>query len=241
MIFQEPMAALNPVLPVGLQIEESLEAHLGLSGRAARSRAAELLAMVGIGDAARRLTSLPHEFSGGMRQRVMIAIALAAGPKLLLADEPTTALDATVQIQLLLLLRKLQSELEMSIIFVTHDMGVAAEISDRVAVMYAGRFVETGTAESVLVSPRHPYTRGLLECTVHGGMRGRPLQTIKGSPPDLRDLPRGCAFAPRCGLVEGICRSEVPRMTPVATDQFVACYQVVRDFRDNPGKLPNAT
>jgi peptide/nickel transport system ATP-binding protein len=241
LVFQEPATAFDPVFTIGEQIAETIVRHKGVSHSNALAQAKKLLDLVAIPSAARRLRNYPHEMSGGMRQRAMIALALSCSPKVLLADEPTTALDATVQIQLLLLLRKLRSELDMSIIFVTHDMGVAAEISDRVAVMYAGRFVETGSVESVLVSPRHPYTRGLLECTVHGGMRGRPLRTIKGSPPDLRNLPRGCAFAPRCGIVEEICGTKEPNTTLVAMDQFVACYQVAQDVRNNRGKLPNAT
>jgi peptide/nickel transport system ATP-binding protein len=230
LIFQEPATALDPVFTVGEQIAETIVRHEGVSHQAALERAKDLLDLVSIPSATRRLRSHPHEMSGGMRQRAMIALALSCRPKVLLADEPTTALDATVQIQLLLLLRKLQRELDMSVIFVTHDMGVAAEISDRVAVMYAGRFVETGPVESVLVSPKHPYTLGLLACTVHGGMRGQPLQTIRGSPPDLRNLPPGCAFAPRCILAEAVCRSILPGMSHAGPGQDVACHVVARSL-----------
>ncbi len=178
------------------------------------ARALGLLEQVKIPSAERRLKNFPHEMSGGMRQRAMIALALACKPSVLLADEPTTALDVTVQIQILLLLRQLQEELGMAIVFVTHDVGAAAEISDRVAVMYAGRFVETGTTREVMRHPRHPYTQGLLSSTVHGGMRGRALETIQGSPPNLAELPPGCPFAPRCRYAMDKCRQgEIPVVT----------------------------
>jgi peptide/nickel transport system ATP-binding protein len=196
MVFQEPMSSLDPVYTIGRQITETLQRHDGSSRRAARARAIELLELVRIPSPDRRLESFPHELSGGMRQRAMIALALACSPKVLLADEPTTALDVTVQMQILLLLRQLQRDLGMAIVFVTHDMGVAAEISDDVAVMYAGRFVEIGTAHQVLRTPSHPYTIGLMASTVHGGRRGRRLNAIPGSPPSLAALPPGCPFAP---------------------------------------------
>jgi peptide/nickel transport system ATP-binding protein len=228
LVFQEPATALDPVFTIGDQIAETIVRHERISRQRATSRARELFDMVAIPSAARRLKQYPHEMSGGMRQRAMIAMALSCRPKVLLADEPTTALDATVQIQLLLLLRNLQRELDMSVIFVTHDIGVAAEISDRVAVMYAGRFVETGPVETVLISPRHPYTRGLLACTVHGSMRGQPLRTIRGSPPDMRRLPLGCAFAPRCGLAEPECSAVLPVMTCINEGHEVACHVTSR-------------
>jgi peptide/nickel transport system ATP-binding protein len=206
MIFQEPMAALDPVYTIGEQIAETIVQHEGCDNKTAMKRALGLLEMVKIPSAERRLKNYPHEMSGGMRQRAMIALALACKPAVLLADEPTTALDVTVQIQILLLLRQLQQELGMAIIFVTHDVGAAAEISDRIAVMYAGRFVETGTTRQVMKAPSHPYTQGLLHSTVHGGMRGQPLQTIPGTPPNLAALPLGCAFAPRCRYVQEACR-----------------------------------
>jgi peptide/nickel transport system ATP-binding protein len=208
MIFQEPMAALDPVYTIGEQIAETIVHHEGCNKSTAMRRALDLLEMVKIPSAERRLKNFPHEMSGGMRQRAMIALALACKPSVLLADEPTTALDVTVQIQILLLLRQLQQELGMAIIFVTHDVGAAAEISDRIAVMYAGRFVETGTTRQVMKHPRHPYTQGLLSSTVHGGMRGKPLETIPGTPPSLAQLPPGCAFAPRCRYVEPACRAD---------------------------------
>ncbi len=211
MIFQEPMAALDPVYTIGEQIAETIVQHEGVSRAAAAQRTLDLLDHVKIPSAARRMKNYPHELSGGMRQRAMIALALACSPSVLLADEPTTALDVTVQIQILLLLRQLQEEFGMAIVFVTHDVGAAAEISDRIAVMYAGRFVETATTREIMRSPRHPYTEGLLASTVHGGLRGRVLETIPGAPPNLAHLPPGCAFAPRCRYVRDICtRGEVP-------------------------------
>src|SRR6202043_167178 len=206
MIFQEPATALDPVFTIGQQIIETLVRHLGMPRRDARRRALEWLERVQIPSARRRLDSYPHEMSGGMRQRAMIALALSCSPTVLLADEPTTALDVTVQIQILLLLRELQRELGMAIVFVTHDVGAAAEISDRIAVMYGGRFVESGTAREIIRTPRHPYTEGLLASTVHGGMRGTKLQTIPGTPPNLAMLPPGCAFAARCRYVVDACR-----------------------------------
>lgn len=211
MIFQEPMTALDPVFTIGDQIAEIIVAHEGVDKRRAMKRALELLEMVSIPSAARRLGNYPHEMSGGMRQRAMIAMALACKPSVLLADEPTTALDVTVQIQILLLLRQLQAELGMAVVLVTHDVGVAAEISDKVGVMYAGRLVETGSVTEVLGLRSHPYTEGLLSSTVHGGMRGKPLEMIRGQPPSLATLPAGCAFAPRCNVAEDRChKQDVP-------------------------------
>jgi peptide/nickel transport system ATP-binding protein len=223
MIFQEPMAALDPVYTIGEQIAETIVQHEGISHAAAMKRALELLERVSIPSAARRLKNYPHEMSGGMRQRAMIALALSCNPTVLLADEPTTALDVTVQIQILLLLRQLQQELGMSVIFVTHDVGVAAEISDRIAVMYAGRFVETGTVRGVMRAPRHPYTAGLLTSTVHGGMRGKTLETIPGSPPSLAHLPPGCAFAPRCRFAEERCVAAQPPLVEIGPGTIVRC------------------
>jgi len=220
MIFQEPATALDPVYTIGRQITETIVEHEGTDAASARARALELLERVAVPAAARRLDSYPHELSGGMRQRAMIALALACRPSVLLADEPTTALDATVQIQLLVLLRELQRERNMAMIFVTHDMGVAAEISDRVAVMYAGRVVESGSVERVILAPRHPYTRGLLASTVQGSRRGAGLGAIPGSPPDLSDLPPGCAFAPRCAYAADACRASVPRLEAMAEGEL---------------------
>jgi peptide/nickel transport system ATP-binding protein len=201
MIFQEPMTALDPVFTIGQQIAETVVRHEGSSRAAGMARALELLELVQIPSAKRRLEAYPHELSGGLRQRAMIAVAL---------DEPTTALDATVQIQVLLLLRKLQEQLGMGVIFVTHDLGVAGEIADRVAVMYAGRVVEEGPVAPMMKAPLHPYPRGLLGATVHGGMRGQRLTTIPGAPPSLETLPTACSFAPRCALAEPACLDGVP-------------------------------
>ncbi|HEV2673028.1 MAG TPA: ABC transporter ATP-binding protein [Aliidongia sp.] len=226
MIFQEPMTAFDPVFTIGTQIAESVACHDRLSMRAARLRALELLELVQIPSARRRLDAYPHELSGGLRQRAMIALALACRPKLLLADEPTTALDATVQIQILLLLRELQRELGIATIFVTHDLGVACEVADRIAVMYAGRFVESGTAEEVMDTPRHPYTEGLLRSTVHAGMKDRRLDVIPGSPPDLAALPRGCAFAPRCGSVGADCLRAPPSNVRLGGSHEACCIRL---------------
>jgi peptide/nickel transport system ATP-binding protein len=226
MIFQEPMTALDPVYTVGQQIGETVRRHTGCSAAAARARALELLNLVRIPSAERRLDAYPHELSGGLRQRAMIAMALSCNPRLLLADEPTTALDATVQIQVLILLRKLQRELGMGMIFVTHDLGVAAEIADTIAVMYAGRIVESGPVDRVLAEPLHPYTAGLLASTVHGQSREHDIDAIPGSPPDLRRLPPGCAFAPRCSFATGECRSAVPEPRYPSPDHMARCVRV---------------
>ena len=223
MIFQEPMTAFDPVFTVGDQIVEAIRRHEKVSDADARKRALELFELVQIPSAKRRLDNYPFEMSGGMRQRAMIALALSCRPSLLLADEPTTALDATVQIQILLLLRQLQRELDMAVVFVTHDIGVAIEIADRIAVMYAGRFVETGTVRDVFGHPAHPYTRGLMGSTVKGSMRGSRLQAIDGSPPDLSRMPEGCAFAPRCGLAEPGCFRQYPEIEIVGPRHVAAC------------------
>jgi len=222
-VFQEPMAALDPVLTVGLQITESLAEHLGLRGRAALARAAEVLDLVGIPDARRRLSSYPHEFSGGMRQRVMIAIALAAGPKLLLADEPTTALDVTIQDQILKLLLRLGVELSMSVVLVTHDLGIVAETCDRVAVLYSGRIMETGSVETIFRRPAHAYTLGLINSVPLAKNARQPLASIPGVPPDPLDLPPGCRFAPRCGLVGRECLVRQPELRSLTAAHATAC------------------
>lgn len=226
MVFQEPMLAFDPVFTVGHQIEESVRRHEGADRATARARALEMFDRVRIPSPQRRLDSYPHEFSGGMRQRAMIALALACKPKLLLADEPTTALDATVQIQILLLLRELQRDLGMAVIFVTHDIGVAVEVSDRVAVMYAGRFVENGPLASVVRTPRHPYTRGLMAATLHGASRGTRLEAIPGAPPDLTQLPKGCSFAPRCRLADDACQVGIPALADAGPDHYVRCVKL---------------
>jgi peptide/nickel transport system ATP-binding protein len=223
MIFQEPMLAFDPVFSIGDQIAESVMRHRRAGKAEARQRALEMLELVQIPNAKRRLDAYPHEMSGGMRQRAMIALALACSPKLLLADEPTTALDATVQIQILLLLRELQRELGMAVIFVTHDVGVACEVADRVAVMYAGRLVESGSVAAVMKRPQHPYTSGLLGSIVHGQTRGERIEAIPGAPPDLADLPTGCSFAPRCKFAADACRTEVPAPRQFAGGRLVRC------------------
>ncbi|CDZ54413.1 ABC transporter ATP-binding protein [Neorhizobium galegae] len=225
MVFQEPRLALDPVYTLGRQIEETIMRHEGIPRSLAAARALALFQKVKIPSPERRLQNYPHEMSGGMLQRSMIAMALACNPKVLLADEPTTALDATVQIQILLLIRDLQKEYGLSVIFVTHDIGVAAEVADRIAVMYAGRIVEKGRVADIIREPRHPYTKGLLGARVelaHGRDR---LITIPGAPPDLTAMPPGCAFAPRCAQVSDLCRTEVPALMPVGGAGSVACVQ----------------
>jgi peptide/nickel transport system ATP-binding protein len=205
MVFQEPGLAFDPVYTIGQQIAEAVRAHEGIGAAPARQRALQMLDRVQMPQARRRLDAYPHELSGGMRQRAMIALALVCGPRLLLADEPTTALDATVQIQILLLLRELQRETGMAVIFVTHDIGAAVEVADRIAVMYAGRFVEEAGVADIVQQSRHPYTAGLLAASAVQAHRGRPLPAIPGAPPDLAALPPGCAFAPRCPSASAAC------------------------------------
>jgi peptide/nickel transport system ATP-binding protein len=224
MVFQDPMTSLDPVFTIGSLIVEAIVTHEGISRAAARARAIELLELVQIPSARRRLDAYPHELSGGLRQRAMIALALSCRPKLLLADEPTTALDATVQIQILLLLRELQRELGMSLMIVTHDIGVACEMADRVAVMYAGRFVETAKVGDLIDHPRHPYSTGLLGSTVDDGSRGRRLTPIAGSPPDLSRLPPGCAFAPRCPRAADVCRLQSPATLELGNGHSAKCH-----------------
>ena len=222
MVFQESGLAFDPVYTIGQQMIEMIRAHEAVDKAAAHKRALHMLERVQIPQARRRMDAYAHELSGGMRQRAMIALALCCKPKLLLADEPTTALDATVQIQILLLLRELQRELGMAVIFVTHDIGAAVEISDRLAVMYAGRIVEQGSVAEVISRPAHPYTQGLMRSTVAPGMRGKPLAAIVGAPPDIGNLPPGCAFAPRCSHATGNCLTEVPQLA--AMPHQVACW-----------------
>ncbi|MED1801420.1 ABC transporter ATP-binding protein [Brevibacillus porteri] len=237
MIFQDPMSALNPVFTVGDQIAESLMLHQNMSKIDAFKKAIEMLRLVGIPAPEVRVKQYPHEMSGGMCQRVVIAMALACKPEMLIADEPTTALDVTVQAQILDLLRRLQKELGMSILLITHDMGVAAEMADRIAVMYAGTIVEEGTVERIFDEPRHPYTIGLLQ-SIPGfeGERGGELYTIQGTIPSITQLPTGCRFHPRCPHAIDKCRKEEPILREVVTGQQVACWlneDVSNHFRIN--------
>ncbi len=224
MVFQEPMTSLNPVLTIGRQLTEALELHMSLKRRAAETRAIELLHLVGIPAAEERLHDYPHQFSGGMRQRVMIAMALSCDPKLLLADEPTTALDVTIQAQVLEVMARLSRELGTAVIVITHNLGVVARYADRVNVMYAGRIVESGSANEIYHNPRHAYTLGLLESVPRLDARTGRLIPIEGVPPDLTNLPVGCAFEPRCRFATDICREERPELTEVFEGHKMACW-----------------
>jgi oligopeptide/dipeptide ABC transporter ATP-binding protein len=228
MIFQDPMTSLNPVLTVGRQLREPIEEHFGLDKKAAQARAAELLDQVGIPGARQRLRDYPHQFSGGMRQRVMIAMALACEPKLLVADEPTTALDVTIQAQILELLKSLVAERNTALIMITHDLGVVAGMCERVNVMYAGTFVETGSAEQLFATPRHPYTLGLLQSVprLDAGRRQK-LTPIEGAPRDMLSPPTSCPFAPRCRFEVERSRAELPRLEEVEPGHAVACFNPV--------------
>jgi peptide/nickel transport system ATP-binding protein len=224
MIFQDPMLALDPVYTIGEQIAEAVIRHEGSSRAEGMARALDMLTRVRIPSPERRLKAYPHEMSGGMRQRAMIALALACRPKLLLADEPTTALDATVQIQILILLRELQREFGMGMIFVTHDIGVACEVSDRVAVMYAGQMVETGSVRDIIREPKHPYTRGLLAANLHGAVKGSRLQAIPGAPPPLEEAPRLCPFLPRCPARMAVCETEPAPLKALGAGRSFRCH-----------------
>jgi oligopeptide/dipeptide ABC transporter ATP-binding protein len=225
MIFQEPMTSLNPVLTIGRQLTETVETHLGMTGAQSHARAVELLSLVGIPDGARRLRQFPHQFSGGMRQRIMIAMALACNPDLVLADEPTTALDVTIQAQILELMKSLSRRLGVAIMMITHNLGVVARYADRVNVMYAGKIVERATAREIYANPRHPYTLGLLRSVPRlDEPRRAKLQPIPGQPPDLSRLPAGCSFAPRCAYAIDRCRQEEPPLEPVTAEHLSACW-----------------
>jgi len=233
MVFQEPMTSLNPVLTIGRQLTEGLEIHLGMQHEAAIARSVELLGMVGIPDPARRLNQYPHQFSGGMRQRMMIAMALACNPKLILADEPTTALDVTIQAQILELMQDLSQRLGVAMLIITHNLGVVARYADRVNVMYAGRIIERGTAAEIYANPRHPYTLGLLNSVprLDEPIRAK-LDPIEGQPPDLTRLPPGCAFAPRCVFRKEHCEKEAPSLQPVGeSGHIAACFESARVTR----------
>jgi oligopeptide/dipeptide ABC transporter ATP-binding protein len=225
MIFQEPMTSLNPVISIGSQVGEVLTVHQKMRPREARGRTVELLSMVGISSPRQRLDDYPHQLSGGMRQRVMIALALACNPKVLIADEPTTALDVTIQAQILDLMLELQSSLGTSVLLITHDMGVIAETARQVAVMYAGRIVEQADVKAIFENPLHPYTRSLLRCIprIDEDVRPRRLAEIPGRVPDLCRLPPGCLFRDRCPAAEAACREHPPELLPVAPGHLVAC------------------
>jgi oligopeptide transport system ATP-binding protein len=225
MIFQDPMTSLNPVLTIGRQISEALELHKGMSKSQARERTIELLELVGIPSARSRVDDYPHQFSGGMRQRVMIAMALSCDPKVLLADEPTTALDVTIQAQILDLIKRLRSELGMAVILITHDLGVVAGLADKINVMYAGYIVESAPADELFKNPRHPYTLGLLRSIPRiDEPRREKLVPIEGLPPDLIDTPPGCPFQPRCVYAIDRCREENPSLEPVSRGHTIACW-----------------
>ncbi|MET0446204.1 MAG: ABC transporter ATP-binding protein [Pseudorhodoplanes sp.] len=229
MIFQEPMSSLNPSLTVGLQIAEPMQLHHGLSWKKALAKAGELLKRVRIPDAASRVSAYPHQFSGGMRQRAMIAMALACKPKLIVADEPTTALDVTVQAQILSLLKDLTRETKAALVLITHDLGVVARYADRVCVMYAGRIVESGTAHEIYDHPSHPYTLGLMASIPRLDQDTQQrLVPIEGQPPDLAALPKGCAFQTRCRYVHDRCRQEAPELEHIDGQHFRACFADIK-------------
>jgi oligopeptide/dipeptide ABC transporter ATP-binding protein len=225
MVFQEPMTSLNPVLTIGKQLTEALELHLKLDRNAATARAIQLLEMVGVAEAERRINDFPHQFSGGMRQRVMIAMAMACNPRLLIADEPTTALDVTIQAQVLEVMARLSREFGTAVIIITHNLGVVARYANRVNVMYAGRIIESSTAENVYADPRHPYTLGLLNSVpkLNQATNVR-LAPIEGTPPDMVRLPPGCSFYPRCAYRIDKCKEEYPPLALVAENHYAACW-----------------
>ena len=239
MIFQDPMTSLNPVLTIGTQLIEPFVEHQSMSAPAALEKAAELLKLVGISDTAARLRQYPHQLSGGMRQRVMIAMALACSPQLLFADEPTTALDVTVQAQILDLIKKLNQELNTTIVLITHDLGVVAGICHKVIVMYAGQIVESAPVQKIFDSPGHPYTSGLLQSVPRPGSLGNKLSTIDGNPPDLVSLPSGCAFLPRCRFAMQVC-TEMPPLFVLSEDHQARCWLNHPDSPCSPHKVFSA-
>lgn len=233
MVFQDPMTSLNPVLTIGKQISESLELHLGMNQEEARHRTIELLEMVGIPKAAERLNDYPHQFSGGMRQRVMIAMGLACNPNILIADEPTTALDVTIQAQIVELTQRLQKKFDMSVIWITHDLGVIADLADKVVVMYAGMIVEKADVYKVFENPAHPYTLSLLKSLPRVDARtDERLATIPGAPPECLDMGPGCPFAPRCSFAIDRCLVENPQLETLGTDHEIACWVDVTSGRE---------
>ena len=227
-VFQDALTALNPVYPVGVQLGEAFRIHRGLSAAQAKAEAVKLMRRVGIPEPEARVKAYPHQFSGGMRQRILIAMAVALSPRLLIADEPTTALDVTVQAQIMDLLRRLREEEDMAVVLITHDLAVVAEEADSVVVMYAGTVAEQGPVEQVFSSPRHPYTKGLLESVPVDAERGSDLSSIPGSPPELKNIPACCVYQDRCPLVQAVCRQERPALREVAPGQQAACH-----FSDN--------
>ncbi|MFF3531156.1 ABC transporter ATP-binding protein [Streptomyces rubiginosohelvolus] len=224
MIFQDALSSLNPVLTVGQQLGEMFVVHRGMSRKDAKAKAIELMDRVRIPAAKERVGQYPHQFSGGMRQRIMIAMAMALEPSLIIADEPTTALDVTVQAQVMDLLAELQRELNMGLILITHDLGVVADVADKIAVMYAGRIVETAPVHEIYKAPAHPYTKGLLQSIPRLDQKGRELYAIKGLPPNLTRIPPGCAFNPRCPMAQDVCRSDVPPLYEVDEQRRSACH-----------------
>jgi len=234
MIFQDPMTSLNPVMTIGRQIAEAIEVNLGLEGKAAKKRAIELLERVGIPNAEERYRDYPHQFSGGMRQRVMIAMAISCNPKILIADEPTTALDVTIQAQIVDLVKNLQQELNMTVIWITHDLGVIARLAQRINVMYAGYIIEMGPVKRIFKHPFHPYTLGLLASLPHPNLPGEvDLHYIEGTPPDMIRLPEGCPFWPRCPYRTERCTKERPELVTVDGDSKVACWNTETVQKDN--------
>ena len=223
-VFQDALTALNPVYTVGVQLAEPFRIHRGLSAKEARREAISLMERVGIPEPGSRVDSYPHQFSGGMRQRLLIAMAVALSPSVLLADEPTTALDVTVQAQIMALLRDLRTEHDMAVVLITHDLALVAEEADRVAVMYAGNVVETGLVSEVFASPNHPYTRGLLDSVPVHSVRGQDLKSIGGTPPDLHSIPDGCVYQARCPLARDVCVTTRPPLAPVGDDRESACH-----------------
>jgi oligopeptide/dipeptide ABC transporter ATP-binding protein len=233
MIFQDPMTSLNPVLTIGLQLTETLEVHFSMSRKEATRRVIELLKLVGMTDPERRLLQYPHEFSGGMRQRVMIAMAISCNPKLILADEPTTALDVTIQAQILELLKEITRSQEVAMIIITHNLGVVARYANRVNVMYAGRIIESGRSKDIYKSPRHPYTLGLLHSVPRlDHPRKKKLDPIEGQPPELSNLPPGCSFMPRCRFSGERCSAELPQLSLVDLDHWCACWMVDKVIKE---------
>ena len=223
-VFQDALTALNPLYTVGTQLAEPFRIHHGMKANEAKRKAVELMARVGIPQPEERLNSYPHQFSGGMRQRLLIAMAVALNPRVLIADEPTTALDVTVQAQIMALLKSLRTEFDMAVVLITHDLALVAEEADRVAVMYAGTVVETGSVAEVFDNPKHPYTKGLLDSVPVNAERGAHLKSIGGSPPDLHSIPDGCVYQARCPLASDLCRSRRPALDPVGKGRKAACH-----------------